>query len=141
MNLLRWEPFAPLKEMEKFFDEFSFMPVLPKAKIGWDLAVDLYEDKDNLIAEMNLPGINPEKIEITFQNGGLKIAAAREEIKETKEKQFYSKEIRRGSFERFVQLPCEVKKEKTEAQFKNGVLKITIPKKETLKEHVKVHVQ
>ncbi|HJZ12921.1 MAG TPA: Hsp20/alpha crystallin family protein, partial [Acidobacteriota bacterium] len=111
------------------------------AKIGWDLAVDLYEDKDNLIAEMNLPGINPEKIEITFQNGGLKIAAAREEIKETKEKQFYSKEIRRGSFERFVQLPCEVKKDKTEAQFKNGVLKITIPKKETLKEHVKVHVQ
>jgi HSP20 family protein len=110
--------------------------------MGWDLAVDVFEEKGNVIAEMNLPGITPDKVNVTFENGGLKITGSREEEKETKEKNFYCKEIHRGKFERMVELPVEVKKEKAEAHFKNGVLRVVIPKKEEVKpEPLKIKVE
>lgn len=124
MNLVKWEPF---KEFERLFDN-DLMPFFPQAKIGWDLAVDVYEEKENIIFEMNLPGIDPKLIDVSFQNGYLKIAGKREEEKETKEKNYFFKEIKRGTFERKVELPTKVKTEKAEAIFKNGMLKIVVPK-------------
>lgn len=125
MSLMRWEPF---QDIEKFFEkDFPFMPMVPTPKLGWDMAVDLYEHKGNLIAEMNLPGIDPEKVEVTFQNDTLKIVGRREDEKEIKDKNFFFKEIRRGEFERIVTLPEKVKSEKMEAHYHNGVLKIMMP--------------
>lgn len=138
--LTKWEPFEPFFNIEKIFEPFPFLPVVPKMKFGWDFPVDLYEFKGNLIAEMYIPEINPEKIEITFLNGDLKIAATREETKETKEKNFFCQEIKRGTFERVIKLPYEVKTEMVEAQFKNGVLKIVLPKKVETIEKVKVQI-
>jgi HSP20 family protein len=139
MNLVKWEPF---KEMERFFAE-DFFPFLPTTqKIGFDLAVDVYEEKGNVIVEMNLHGIDPEKVEITVHNEYVKVFGKREEEKETKEKDFYTKEIRRGTFERLVKLPAKVKTVKAEAKYKNGTLKIVLPKLELEKEEkIKVQVQ
>jgi HSP20 family protein len=139
MNLVKWEPF---KEFEKMFENEVFPFYTPQTKLGWDLAVDVYEEKGFVIAEMNLPGIDPKEIEITFQNGYLKIAGKREEEKETKEKNYYFKEIKRGTFERKVELPMKVKVEKAEATFKNGMLKIVIPKvEETIPGKINIKVQ
>ncbi|HEY7161162.1 MAG TPA: Hsp20/alpha crystallin family protein [Acidobacteriota bacterium] len=124
MNLVKWEPF---KEFERFFDN-DLLPFFPQTKIGWDLAVDVYEEKENVIFEMNLAGIDPKLIEVSFQNGYLKIIGKREEEKETKEKNYFFKEIKRGTFERKVELPTRVKTDKAEATFKNGMLKIVVPK-------------
>ena len=137
-TLMKWEPF---KEMERFFGEdFPFLPIVPKLKMGWDMAVDVYEEKGNIIAEMNLPGIDPEKLEITVKDGYLKILGKREEEKEKKETNFYYKEIKRGEFERLVRLPVAVKAEKAEAQYTKGVLKVILPKTEIVKEEkIKVH--
>jgi HSP20 family protein len=110
--------------MERFLsDDFPFLPIIPKPKMGWDMAVD-----------------NPEKLNITVKDGYLKIVGFREEEKEKKETNFYYKEIRRGDFDRWVKLPVEVKAEKAEAQYKNGVLKVLIPKKEEVKEE-KIKIQ
>jgi HSP20 family protein len=137
-NLMKWEPF---KEVERFFGEdFPFLPMFPKPKLGWDMAVDVYEEKENIIAEMNVPGIDPEKLEITVKDGYLKILGEREEEKEKKETNFYYKEIKRGVFERLVRLPVAVKAEKAEAQYTKGVLKVILPKTEIVKEEkIKVH--
>lgn len=139
MSLMRWEPF---QDIEKFFEkDFPFMPMVPAPKLGWDMAVDLYEHKGNLIAEMNLPGIDPEKVEVTFQNDTLKIVGKREDEKEIKDKTFFFKEIRRGEFERIVTLPEKVKSEKMEAHYHNGVLKIMMPLVETRSpEKIKVKI-
>ncbi len=139
MAMVRWEPF---KEMEKWFEEeFPIIPMFAAPRMGLDLAVDVFEEKDNVIAEMNLPGVNPEKIEISFHDGLLKITGSREEEKESKEKNFYCKEIKRGVFERLVRLPVEVKTEKADAQYKKGVLRIVMPKKEEIKtEKVRITV-
>ena len=139
MALTKWEPF---QTFEKMFEDFPLLPVFPTFKMGWDLPVDLYEEKGFLVAEMNLPNVDPAKVEIVFQNGNLKVFGKKLEEKETKEKNYYRKEIHRGTFERIIQLPFEVKSEKTEAHFKDGVLKILMPMKEELKKQtVKVQIQ
>ncbi|MBI3308568.1 MAG: Hsp20/alpha crystallin family protein [Candidatus Melainabacteria bacterium] len=138
MALLKWKP---LGDIERIFDEdfpsFSF-PSLPK--IGWDLAVDMYEENSNYIAEMNLPGIDPDKVEVSVEDDHLKISGTREEEKETEKKNYYCKEIRRGSFERVVNLPASVKKDKVEARYADGVLRVILPK-ETISQQEKVKVR
>lgn len=142
MALLKWKPLNNIEKMfEEDFPTFSF-PTLSLPKIGWDLAVDVFEEEGNVIAEMNLPGIDPDKVEISVEDDYLKITGSREEEKETEKKNFYSKEIKRGSFERTIELPSKVKKEKVEAKYSDGVLRITLPK-ETSKccEKVKVKIK
>jgi HSP20 family protein len=133
MSLMKWEPF-------KLLEDFPMLPFAPFRT--FDFAVDVYEDKGNVIAEMNLPGLKLEDISVTFQNGSLKVAAKREEEKEKKEKDFFFKEIKRGTFERVIALPTNIKIDKTEAHYLNGVLKIVMPMVEPPKvEKVKVTVQ
>ena len=134
--LMQWRPFRGL---DRFFDED--LSTLTPPKFGWDLAVDVYERDGNVIAEMNIPGIDPEKVEIAIEDNYLKVSGAREEKKETEEKDYYSKEIKRGSFTRTVALPPSVKKEKAEAEYKDGILKIVIPKDEKKDGTVKVKVK
>ncbi len=126
MTLIKWRPFADIDEIF----EREFVPIR-WPKIGWDLAADVYEEKGNIVAKLNLPGIDPEKIDISVEGENLRISGSREEEKETKDKNYYSKEIRRGSFERTIALPAPVKADGVEAEYKDGVLIVTLPKKET----------
>ncbi len=121
MSLIKWEPFS---EFDRLFDAQSF-PSLPK--IGWDLAVDIYEEKGNVIAKMSLPGIKPEEIDVSIEGDMLTVSGRREEEKEIKDKDYYSKEIRRGSFSRTSTLPKEVDASKAKAKFEDGILVISMP--------------
>lgn len=134
MALIKWEP---LRDIERLFDEeFSLLPSFSNlSKIGWDLAADVYEENGKVVAEMNLPGIDPDKVDISVEDGYLKVSGSREQEKETKGKNYYSKEIKRGSFERAVKLPSSVKSEKAEAEYKDGVLRVLLPKQEPIVEN------
>jgi len=121
MAIVKWEPFG---DIDRFFDDFH----APAFGNMGDMAVDLYEDGNNIIAEMSLPGIDGEKVDVTVEGNYLRIAGAREEESETKEKHFYSKEIRRGSFERAVRLPEPIKDGEVSAEYQDGVLKVIMPK-------------
>jgi len=124
-------------EIDNVFDS---LPTL--TKFGVDLAVDVYEKDENIIAEMNLPGIDPDKIDVSVENNYLRISGSREESKEEKKKHYYSKEIKRGSFERMVRLPNKVEEDKVSAEFKNGELVVTLPKaEESSSEKVKINVK
>ncbi|KPJ84894.1 hypothetical protein AMJ57_05135 [Parcubacteria bacterium SG8_24] len=137
MPLIRWEPF---KEFDRFFDDELFRPL--SSRLGWDLAVDVYEDKDSVVAEMNLPGIDPDALDISFEEGYLRVSGSRQEEKETKKKDYHSKEIRRGSFERLARIPRAVDADKAKATYKDGVLKVVMPRKaETRSRQVKVRVE
>lgn len=127
MAIVKWEPFG---DIDRFFDDF---PAAGFGKMGWDMAVDLYEEGNNVVADMSLPGIDPDKVEVTVEGNYLRVVGRREEEKETKNKQFYSKEIRRGSFERAVRLPTAVNEEGVHAEYKDGVLKVLMPKMEPKK--------
>ena len=125
MSLVRWKPF---NDIEKLFDQD--FPVLTIPKSGWDLATDVYEDKGSVVAEIHLPGIEPKDVTVTSDGHTLRVSGSREEKEERKEKNFYYKEIKRGSFERVIQLPSKVVGDKATASYKDGVLKVSVPKKE-----------
>ena len=137
MSLIRWEPFG---DIERFFD--AEWPRLDRRGFGLDLAVDVYEDKGKVVAEMQLPGVDPAKLDVSVEGDYLKVAGSREEEKEDKGKNYYSKEIRRGSFERVVRLPKPVVADKAEASYEKGVLKVSMPVKEAgAKGGIKVKVK
>jgi HSP20 family protein len=127
MPLIPWRPFS---DLEKFFEgEEWFMPVFPRMEIAKP-AMDIYETDKEVVAEVNIPGFDPEKVNVSVEKGILKVSGKMEEKKEEKEKGYWRKEIRKGSFERMVRLPVAVKEDKVEAAYEKGILKITMPKAE-----------
>ena len=120
-NLIQWKPFS---ELDDLFSD-SLRPVFPALQA--DLAVDVFEENGNVIAKMSLPGVEESEIDISIEDDVLHISGAREEESEVDKKDYYSKEIRRGSFARTVRLPKAVKSDKAEASYEDGVLQITMP--------------
>ena len=120
--IIRWTPFLePSEEMEKMLSEFP-------NQMGFMPAVDMYEDKDNVIVETQLAGVDPEKVDISIENDVLTIRGEGEKKSEVEEKNYYKKEIRRGSFFRSVPLPAHVNGDMATAEAIDGVLKILVPK-------------
>lgn len=122
-GLVPWDPFREL--VGSWDEDFFSGDFLPSA--------DVYQDKDNVIVEMDAPGIEADKVDISVENDVLTVCGSREENKEVKREDYYRKEVRSGSFSRSIILPMQVKGDEAQAEFKKGVLKITLPKAEEVK--------
>ncbi|NTW30626.1 MAG: Hsp20/alpha crystallin family protein [Candidatus Moranbacteria bacterium] len=96
-------------------------------------AVDIYQEKDNLVVEMPLPNIETDNVEISVENDVLTVSGHMRKKTETKREDYYRKEVREGSFSRSLILPMSVKGEKAEAVYDDGTLRIVLPKKEEAK--------
>lgn len=99
---------------------------------GWTPALDLYQDKDNVVAVIELPGMRKEDIEISLQDGMLIIGGERKE-ESTSEKNATRTERYTGSFRRSISLPTRVDVNKVSANYKDGILTVTLPKAEEVK--------
>jgi len=106
----------------------SMLPTIRGNQFGFTPAVDMYEDKDNIIIETQLAGIDPEKVNISIENNILCIKGESEKKREIDDKNYYRKEIRRGSFYRSIALPTKVNGDLAKAVNEEGILKITVPK-------------
>ena len=128
MSLIKWTPlFADnFDDMDKDFADM--LPAVRGSKFGFTPAVDVYEDKNDIIVETQLAGINPDDVKISIENNNLIIKGESEKKSEIDEKNYYRKEIRRGSFYRSISLPSKVMGDDAKAVAEDGVLKITIPK-------------
>lgn len=128
MSLIKWTPFFAdsFDEMDKTFADM--LPAVRSNQFGFTPAIDMYEDKDNIIVETQLAGINPDDVSISIENDTLSIKGESEKKSEIDEKNYYRKEIRRGSFYRSISLPTKVNGDEAKAVAEEGVLKITIPK-------------
>ena len=129
-----FKPFRELqREIDRVFDDFfrgskqdtSFFP-----------AVDVYETPDSVVVEVEAPGMKKEDIKITIEDDVLRIHGEKKLEKENKDKNYYIVERSYGTFERAFKLPEYVDTEKIKAKFENGVLKISLPKKEEEKKKV-----
>lgn len=135
MSLIKWEPF---NEIDRFFDDRSLSS---NSRHSWNLAVDVYEEKGNLVAKMCMPEIDENSLEVTIEDNKLTITGKREEEKEVEKKDYYSKEIKRGSFYRTVQLPKRVDEKSAQATYENGVLELTAPiAKGAVEKRIKVSI-
>ena len=110
-------------------EERKNMSVTKWESFGKDLAIDVYEENSNVIAKMNVPGIAKDNIQVSIENGNLHVSGKREEKKEIQEKDYYHKEIKRGSFDRVISLPDDIDASAMTWELSDGVLTVTIPKK------------
>ena len=122
MAIIKWSD--PFEEMERFFDlrPLNVSHLMP--------AVDVYEDEHNIYVEASMPGIDEKDVAVSVENDILSIEAKSEKISEVDEKEYYRKEVKSGSFYRQVALPHSVEGDKADAEYKKGILKITLPKRE-----------
>lgn len=137
-----WRPFQALRsEIDQIFDDFGNgfwnWPFRSLARLERDLsksvsvpAVDVAEGDKAYELTAELPGLDEKNIDIKVANGGLTIKGEKREETEQKKKDYYVSERRYGTFERYFTLPDGVNADKIEATFKNGVLKVTLPKTE-----------
>jgi HSP20 family protein len=108
----------------------------------WAPAVDIYEDEQSIVLKADVPDIDPKDVDIRIEDNVLFLRGERKFDKEVKEDNFHRIERAYGSFARSFALPHTVASDQINAEYKNGVLKITMPKREESKpKQIKVTVQ
>jgi len=147
MAIVRWEPFRNLVNSQGEFDRFfreAFSPAMGGGEVStrtWAPPVDIYENGDNLVLKAELPGINPDDVEIRVEDNTLYLKGERKFEKEVKEQSYHRVERSYGAFTRTFSLPNSVDADKVAANFKDGVLTLTMPKKEEAKpKTIKINV-
>ncbi|QDU10021.1 Hsp20/alpha crystallin family protein [Gimesia aquarii] len=126
-------PFWVLRnEMDNLLSRFSGEGGLTQA---FDAVLDMSETDNEIEVRMDVPGIQPEEIEVEVTGNTLLITGERKEEKEEKGRTYHRIERSSGSFSRSMTLPCEVDSDQVEAQCDNGVLTISLPKSNLSKPH------
>ena len=108
----------------------------------WVPSVDVAETKNEVIVKAELPGMDPKDVDLTLSDGNLVIQGEKKQEKEETDENYQYVERSYGSFVRSVRLPKEVRQDKISASYKNGVLKVVLPKSEEAKrKEVKIKVE
>jgi HSP20 family protein len=130
------------EEVSKVFEDFFNTAGFPSLKEGELVpAVNIHETKSAVVITMDLPTINPRDIAVSVIEDKLTVKGERKRDKELTEEESYRSERVCGSFQRIVQFPTGVVGTKAKATYKDGVLKITIPKsRKTMPKEIKITV-
>ena len=149
MTLIRWtDPFRDITTLQDRMNQLfgNFLERGPGREEGlgtgvWMPAVDIYETKDAICVRAELPGVEKEAIGVEVKDGVLVLRGERKFEKEVKEENYHRIERAYGNFHRSFALPSSVDGEKVTARMKEGVLEVTLPKKEQAKpKQVKITV-
>jgi len=146
MNLIRWQrpvltPWSSFGRLSSLHDEIDRLFEAPLAELarsssllsGWTPAVDVYEQKENFVVKAELPGMRKENITVSLHDGSLSISGERQSETKHEDSEVFRAERYFGRFQRTVTLPAPVAADKVRAQYKDGVLTITLPKTEEAK--------
>ena len=138
MNLIRWSPFRDMtilqNQMNRLFeDALHTWPTESDSTSVWSPTADIYETDNDLILQADLPGIDPKQIDVRVENNMLTIRGERCFEPKVKQENFHRVERSYGTFSRSFTLNTAVDSEKVQANYKNGVLSITLPKAEQAK--------
>lgn len=136
----RWDPFKELEEMEKrlatFFGRVPLRFETEKEAMTvaeWSPLVDIAEDEKEYLIKAELPEVKKEDVKLTIQDNVLSISGERKYEKEEKGKKYHRVERAYGSFMRSFTLPEDADGSKVSAEYKDGVLKVHLPKSEKAK--------
>jgi HSP20 family protein len=141
-ELNRWDP---VNELRTWFDTSRRVLDTPFFRREVDpfatLAIDVFEENGDLVVKANVPGVSKGDVKVDVTNGVLHIAAETKQEKNVEEKDYYLREYSYGSTSRSVQLPNDVDAANAKAEFKDGVLRVRMPKtKDSLPHSVKVPI-
>jgi len=139
MSIVRYDPFRDIRTLQdevnrlfssnltRFFNDEGI------ARGAWSPNVDIFENKDQIVIEAELPGMNREDFDLSVENNVLTLYGERRFEKKDEGDNYHRVERSYGSFSRSFTLPQSVSAEGANAEFKNGVLRVSLPKREEVK--------
>jgi HSP20 family protein len=143
-ELTTWKPFRELepfrdfkrmrRNMDRLWDSFFERGVRrTDVDVEWLPSLDVAETKNEIVLRAEVPGLDTKDIDISLSDGLLSIRGEKKQEREDKEEDYHVVERSYGTFTRSIRLPKEVQSDKISASYKNGVLKVTLPKSEEAK--------
>ncbi|HEY7679458.1 MAG TPA: Hsp20/alpha crystallin family protein [Terriglobia bacterium] len=139
MNMItRWDPFRNIstlqEQVNRLFEDSFFRGRSDESSLAaWTPAVDIYEDGNQMVIKADLPDVHEKDIEVRLENNTLSIRGERKFEKKVSEENYLRVERAYGSFSRSFSLPTTVDAEHIHAEHRNGVLTVTLPKREESK--------
>lgn len=145
MALVRWSPVRDLldirEEMNRLFNEFFSENLGRRTEGFWGPRVDVLERDDEILLTAELPGVSKDDIKVTLQDNVLTLKGEKRQERERKDEKHRVLERAYGSFQRSFALPASVVVDKITASYKDGLLKIRLPKAEEAKtKEIKIEV-
>src|SRR4028118_164324 len=140
MALIRWEPLREMdslqREMNRLFD--SLTPATDRASNGVAFvpAAELDETPEAIHLKLEVPGMEPKDLDVQVTAEAIAISGDRKSETKTQEKGMTRTEFRYGQFRRVIPLPTRIQNDKVQAEYKNGILSLTLPKAEAEKNKV-----
>jgi HSP20 family protein len=139
MNIVKYDPFRELRglqdELNRVFN-VGFAKGTENegfARGAWSPNVDIFEGEDKIVIEAELAGVKPEEVDISIENNVVTLKGARKFEQEDKRENFHRIERSYGTFTRSFTLPRTVAADEAKADFNNGILTVTLPKREEAK--------
>ncbi|NES85943.1 MAG: Hsp20/alpha crystallin family protein, partial [Moorea sp. SIO2B7] len=133
MTLIRFSPISEFEsirnQLDRIFDEFGSLSK-SNYQTTWKPAVELLDNNESLILKASLPGIEAKDLDISVTRESVKIAGENHYENKSQENGYYHSEFHYGKFKRTISLPVPVQNDKVEAEYKNGILTLTLPKVE-----------
>jgi HSP20 family protein len=135
MALTRWEPFGGLtalrRDMDRLFEQFLGRE--PFQSGGAEPAIEVADTKDAVVVKAQVPGVSKENIQVSVTENTLMLKGEVKQEETKDDKNYHRREFHYGAFTRTIALPTTVQADKATAQLKDGVLEVTIPKREETK--------
>jgi HSP20 family protein len=143
MALIRWQPFQEIetmrRQMDEIFEEMASFKREPQ--MTWKPAVELQDTEDSVILRAEIPGVEGKDLDIRVTREAVAIAGEHRYEKKAENKGIFRSEFRYGKFQRVIPLPVAVQNDQVQAQFKDGILTLTLPKvTEARRQVVKVNL-
>jgi HSP20 family protein len=134
---LRISSWPTLNQVTDLTDELNRLFIAPLSRTNgsscWTPAFDVYEEKDNFVVKAELPGMKKEEINVSLHDGDLIISGERKSETKSEGTEVYRAERYFGKFQRVISLPATVATNSVKAEYKDGILTVTLPKSEEAK--------
>ncbi|HUF54096.1 MAG TPA: Hsp20/alpha crystallin family protein [Dehalococcoidia bacterium] len=133
-QVVRWDPFAEFhglrRAMDRLFDDFGPARSVRGEQGELTFPVDIAENDSDIVVKAVLPGVKADDVEITVSEGVLTIRGESRTEETTDKENYHRREIRYGAFARSMPLPARVDQDQADAEFKDGLLTVRLPKAE-----------
>lgn len=130
MRLVRWQPFAEMEslrhQMDRMFDELA--GINNQSSTSWIPAIEIQDREDSLVVRAEIPGVEAKDLDIQVAREAVAISGEHRYENKAQEQGFFRTELRYGSFQRTIPLPVAVENNQVQAEFKDGILQLTLPK-------------
>ncbi|MBE9103367.1 Hsp20/alpha crystallin family protein [Vacuolonema iberomarrocanum] len=139
-DIRRWEPFPEVenlrREMDRMFDRFMGGLDEGRSELAFIPSAEMDETSEEIHLKLEVPGLEAEDLDVSVTDDAVSIKGERQSETKTEEKGMVTSEFHYGKFERVIPLPAHVQNDRVTAEYKNGILNLTLPKAEEEKERV-----